>query len=127
MEGVALSLRDCLDVMKQLGPAPKQVRATGGGARSELWRQIMADVFDCRVVRTVSDQGPAYGAALLAGVAAGVHADVEEACAGIELRAEANEPDAARATIYDEYHAVYQSLYAATRSQMHKLSSLAEE
>jgi xylulokinase len=127
MEGVAYSLRDCLDVMKQLDAAPNQVRATGGGARSDLWRQVMADVFDCRIVRTVSDHGPAYGAALLASVAAGIHADVEEACAGIELRAEADDPDLARVRIYDEYHALYQSLYAATRSQMHKLSALAEQ
>src|SRR5260370_4750672 len=127
MEGVAYSLRDCLDVMEQLGAGPKQIRATGGGARSGLWRQVMADVFDCRIVRTVSDHGPAYGAALLASLAAGIHADAEDAGAGIELRAEAGEPDSARVRIYDEYHAVYQSLYPATRSQMHELSALAEQ
>ena len=127
MEGVAFSLRDSLELMKQLGAAPTQVRATGGGARSDLWRQILADVFDCRIVRTVFDQGPAFGAALLASVAAGVHADVEEACAGIELRAEANDPDPERARIYDEYHAVYQALYPATRAHMHRLSALADQ
>jgi xylulokinase len=127
MEGVAFSLRDSLDLMKQLGTIPTQVRATGGGARSDLWRQILADVLDSRIVRTVSDQGPAYGAALLASVAAGIHANVEQACAGIELRAEADEPDPERARIYDEYHAVYRSLYPATRDQMHSLSALAEQ
>jgi xylulokinase len=127
MEGVAFSMRDSLDLMKQLGAIPTQVRATGGGARSDLWRQILADVLDSRIVRTVSDHGPAYGAALLASVAAGIHANVEEACAGIELRAQANEPDPARVRIYDEYHAVYRSLYPATRDQMHSLSALAEQ
>jgi xylulokinase len=127
MEGVAFSLRDCLDLMKQLGTIPTQVRVTGGGARSDLWRQILADVLDSRIVRTASDQGPSYGAALLAGVAAGIHANVEEACAGIELRAEADEPDSARARIYDAYYAVYRSLYPATRDQMHTLSALAEQ
>jgi len=126
MEGVAFSLRDSLDLMKELGEAPTQVRVTGGGARSDLWRQILADVFDCRIVRTVSDQGPAFGAALLASVAAGIHTSVEEACAGIEVRADADDPDPARAGIYDEYHAVYRSLYPATRAQMHTLSALAE-
>jgi xylulokinase len=126
MEGVAFSLRDSLDLMKELGEAPTQVRVTGGGARSDLWRQILADVFDCLIVRTASDQGPAFGAALLASVAAGIHTNVEEACAGIELRADADDPDPARARIYDEYHAVYRSLYPATRAQMHTLSALAE-
>jgi xylulokinase len=127
MEGVAFSLRDSLDLMKELGEAPTQVRVTGGGARSDLWRQVLADVFDCRIVRTASDQGPAFGAALLASVAAGVHTNVEEACAGIELRADADDPDPARARIYAEYHAVYRSLYPATRDQMHTLSALAEQ
>jgi xylulokinase len=127
MEGVAFSLRDCLDLMKELGEAPTQVRATGGGARSDLWRQILADVFDCRIVRTVSDQGPAFGAALLASVAAGIHTNVEEACGGIELRADVDDPDPARAKTYDEYHAVYRSLYPATRDQMHSLSTLADQ
>jgi xylulokinase len=126
MEGVAFSLRDSLEVMKELGAAPTQVRATGGGARSDLWRQILADVFDCRIVRTVFDQGPAFGAALLASVAAGLHANVEEACASIELRPEADDPDPARARIYDDYYAVYRSLYPATQTQMHTLSALAE-
>jgi xylulokinase len=126
MEGVAFSLRDCLDLMRQIGTVPTQIRATGGGARSDFWRQLIADVLGCRIVRTVSDQGPAYGAALLAGVAAGVYSNVEEACAGIEVRAEACEPDSDRARLYDDYHAVYRSLYLATREQMHSLSSLAD-
>jgi xylulokinase len=126
MEGVAFSLRDCLELMKQLGAAPTQVRVTGGGARSDLWRQILADVFGCGIVRTVVDQGPAFGAALLASVAAGVHSSVEEACSGIELRAEADDPDPVRARIYEEYHAVYRALYPATRAQMHALSALAD-
>jgi xylulokinase len=127
MEGVAFSMRDCLDLMKELGEAPTQVRVTGGGARSDLWRQILADVFDCRIVRTVSDQGPAFGAALLASVAARIHTNVEEACAGIELRADADNPEPTRARIYDEYHAVYRSLYPATQAHMHTLTALAEK
>src|SRR5260370_30548595 len=100
--------------MEQLGAGPKQIRGTGGGARSGLWRQVMADVFDCRIVRTVSDHGPAYGAALLASVAAGIHADVEEPCAGIELRAEADGPGLAVGRTSDDNHGAAQSLYAPT-------------
>jgi xylulokinase len=126
MEGVAFSLRDCLEVMSEIGTAPTQIRATGGGARSNFWRQLLADVLGCQIVRTVSDQGPAYGAALLAAVATGVYPNVEEACAGVEVRAEACEPDSDRVRLYDDYHAVYQSLYSATSAQMHALSDLAD-
>ena len=127
MEGVAFSLRDCLELMRQIGTAPTEIRATGGGARSDLWRQLLADILGCRILRTVSDQGPAYGAALLAGIAAGVYVDVEEACAGIEVRTETSEPDSSRARRYDDYYAVFRSLYRSTKAEMHKLSSLADQ
>jgi xylulokinase len=126
MEGVAFSLRDCLDLANQVGIETSQIRATGGGARSDLWRQMLADILGRPIVRTVSDQGPAYGAALLAGVASGIYANVEEACSGIEVRADVCEPDPARARLYQEYLDVYRSLYRSTREQMHALSDLAE-
>ena len=127
MEGVAFSLKDCFEIMSSLHVAPAQIRATGGGARSALWRQLLADILGCPVVRTVADEGPAYGAALLAGVAAGVFGSVEEACAGISLRSDVCEPDAARTRRYSEYYAAYRSLYPATRSIMHVLSGLAHD
>ena len=127
MEGVAFSLKDCFEIMSSLHVAPAQIRATGGGARSALWRQLLADILGCPVVRTVADEGPAYGAALLAGVAAGVFGSVEEACAGISLRSDVCEPDAARTRRYNEYYAAYRSLYPATRSIMHVLSGLAHD
>jgi sugar (pentulose or hexulose) kinase len=71
MEGVVLSMRDGLEVMRALGTAVDEVRATGGGARSPLWLQLQADVYGCPIRRTGVDEGPAYGAALLAGVASG--------------------------------------------------------
>ena len=75
MEGVVLSLRDGLEVMRALGTDDEDVRAVGGGARSALWRGLQADVFGRPIRRTTVDEGPAYGAALLGGVAAGVFAD----------------------------------------------------
>ena len=71
------------------------------------------------------DEGPAYGAALLGGVAAGVFADVEEASARVRLRDEVTEPDPERARRYDELYAVYASLYPALRDAMHALGRLA--
>ena len=79
MEGVVLSMRAGLDVMRALGTAVDEVRATGGGARSPLWLQLQADIYGCPVRRTFVDEGPAYGAALLAGVASGVFDDIQAA------------------------------------------------
>lgn len=127
MEGVAFSLKDSLTIMSGLGVAVTEIRATGGGARSDLWRQMLADILGCRIVRTTADQGPAYGAALLGGIAAGVYSDVEQACAGITLRPDANEPDPASASIYEDYYPAYRDLYPANVSAMHKLSELASQ
>ena len=125
MEGVAFSLRDSLEITVGLGIKPNQIRATGGGARSALWRQLLADVMSCPIVRTQADEGPAYGAALLAGVASGMYTDVAEATAQISLRPDICEPNPSAARRYMDYYAAYRELYPATRSAMHSLSDLA--
>jgi xylulokinase len=124
MEGVAFSLRDSLEIMVELGVAPAEIRATGGGARSQFWRQLLADVFGRPIVRTMVDEGPGYGAALLAGVSAGVFENVDEACARVSLRPGVCEPRKAQAREYDDYYAAYRQLYPATKSAMHQLSEL---
>jgi xylulokinase len=125
MEGVAYSLRDSIEIMVGLGLEVEQVRVTGGGARGRLWRQIQADVFGLPVHQTEVDEGPAYGAALLAGVAAGLFKDVEQASSVIRLRPEVAEPDPARSRLYERYHGIYRSLYPATAGAMRQLSELA--
>jgi xylulokinase len=125
MEGVAFSMRDGLEVMRGLGTPDDDLRAVGGGARSPLWLGLQADVYGRPVRRTLIDEGPAYGAALLGGVAAGVFADVEDASARVRLREEVTEPDPERARRYDELYAVYASLYPALRDAMHALGRLA--
>lgn len=125
MEGVIFSLRDSLEIMRTLGVPIEDVRATGGGARSGLWRQLQADIYATPIRRTVADEGPAYGAALLAGVASGVYSDVDEASSVVELREETTEPDQERAKIYEDYYEVYRSLYPATSSAMSRLTDLA--
>jgi xylulokinase len=125
MEGVIFSLRDSLEIMRELGVPVEDVRATGGGARSSLWRQLQADVYGTPVRRTVADEGPAYGAALLAGVVSGTYADVDEATSVVRLREEVTEPDRERAKIYEEHYEVYRSLYPATSSAMSRLTDLA--
>jgi len=125
MEGVIFSLRDSLEIMRDLDVPIEDVRATGGGARSELWRQLQADIYGTPIRRTLADEGPAYGAALLAGVASDTYADVNEATSVVELREEITEPNPERSKVYEEYYEVYRSLYPATSSAMSRLADLA--
>ena len=80
LEGVAFSLKDTLTIFKELGIPVRAIRAGGGGARSPLWRQIQADVYGQAVETVQAEEGAAYGAALLAGVGAGVWPSVDAAC-----------------------------------------------
>ncbi len=125
MEGVIFSLRDSLEIMRDLGVPIDDVRATGGGARSDLWRQLQADIYGTPIRRTVADEGPAYGAALLAGVASGTYANIDEATSVVELRQEITEPEPEISKVYEEYYEVYRSLYPATSSAMSRLTDLA--
>ncbi len=127
MEGVVFSLRDSLEIIRELGIPIEQVRATGGGARGELWRKLQADIYGTRIHRTTTDEGPAYGAALLAGVAADVYRDVEEATTRVSLREEVTEPEEDNTSLYDEYFEVYRTLYPVTRDTMRHLSELANK
>jgi xylulokinase len=115
MEGVAYGLRDCLEVVRGLGCAVDVGRASGGGARSELWLRIVASVLGLPLQRTVAEEGAAYGAALLGGVAAGVFGsprDAVEAC--VRVRDEF-EPDPEWTRRYDEGYERFRALYPALR------------
>ena len=81
LEGVTYSMRESLAIFEGLDVPIKQIRASGGGARSALWRQIQADAFGRKVVTINSEEGPAYGVALLAAVGAGEYKNIAEACA----------------------------------------------
>ena len=96
-----------------------------GGARSQLWRQMQADVFGIPVRRTSVDEGPAYGAALLAGVTAGHFKSVDDAVSVVRLRSEVAEPNPESARLYSRYLRIYRDLYPATAAAMGQLSDLA--
>jgi xylulokinase len=119
MEGVAFGLRDGLDLMIGAGvPAPSQVRASGGGIKSPLWRQILADILDTEIAITRTQEGAAYGAGLLASVGAGWFGTVEEACESAITTETAAEPS----TAVDEYrdiHERYKTLYPALAPVFH--------
>lgn len=111
MEGVAFSLRDCLELVRALGVSIEEVRVSGGGARSSLWRQIIADVFGSPLVTLGVTEGPAYGAALLAGVGIGVYGSVAEACEKTIKPASVTEPSPSTVALYEEYYGMYRALY----------------
>src|SRR5665213_534944 len=115
IEGVSYSQKDCLDVIEPLGVAISSVRASGGGARSLFWRQILADIFGKTVARLETQEGSAYGAALLAMVGTGEYASVPEACAATIREADSVEPRATESALYARAHEVYRELYPALR------------
>ena len=121
IEGVSYSQKDCLDIVEGLGVAVGSVRASGGGAKSPFWRQILADVFDKPVVTLASQEGSALGAALLAMVGTGEYGSVPEVCAAVVREQARVEPDAAAATMYANGHKVYQSLYPALRDSFREM------
>ena len=114
LEGVAFGLKDSFTLIQQAGLGEiRQVRASGGGTKSALWRQIMADVLGAELVTVNTTEGAAYGAALLAAVGAGIFADVPSACtATIRLtgRTEPGPDAAAYADFYPRYRALYPAL-----------------
>ncbi|MFW5949771.1 MAG: xylulokinase [archaeon] len=114
LEGVTFGLRDSLRIIREdLGVDTGQLKASGGGARSPLWKQIQADVFDADILTPAVDEGPAYGAALLAGVGGGVFESVEDACERTVDIVDSVEPIGTHTEVYDEYYAIYESLYPA--------------
>lgn len=122
-EGVVLGLRDALQPMLDLGVEPDELRMTGGGARSPLWRGLVADILGVPVRRPGIDEGPAYGAALLGGVAAGVWKSLDDAVALVRS-GERTDPDPTVSDTYRRLHDAYAALYPATRSAVGRLAAL---
>ncbi len=113
LEGVSFGLRDSLELLRSLGVEADRARVSGGGARGGLWLRILASVLGLPLETTVAEEGSAYGAALLGGVAAGVFADVHEAVARCVRVGSTVEPDTATAAAYHELYARYRALYPA--------------
>ena len=113
---MAFGLRDGFELMKAAGLGGiEQVRVSGGGARSALWQQILADVLGAELVTVNTTEGAAYGAALLAGVGTGTWSSVEEACDACVMTTGRVTPEPARAATYAAGHARYRQLYPALR------------
>ena len=124
IEGVTYSLRDSLEIIRDLGIPVRQIRASGGGSRSKLWRQIQADVFGEKVVTINSEEGAAFGVALLASVGAGAYQSVQEACAATIRVVQETAPHKPSAKVYNAAFPEYQQLYQSLKGDFKRLTAL---
>jgi xylulokinase len=122
LEGVAYGLRDGLELVRALGVSPRQIRISGGGAVSPLWRQILADVFNCELALLAVNQGAAYGAALLAGVGAGAFRDAREAAERCVHVGQSVSPGAQVAE-YERGYERFRALYPALAPQFARIAT----
>jgi len=123
IEGVSFGLRDSLELMRALGISTTQVRASGGGAKSALWRQILADIFNAEIVTVNSTEGAAYGAALLAGVGAEIYPSVE-AAADRAIRVTGRHQPGRDVEKYADYYQRYRMLYPALKAEFAAIAKI---
>jgi xylulokinase len=124
LEGVCYSQKDCLDLIDHMGVPVDVIRLSGGGARSVFWRQLFADVFGKRVVTLASQEGSAYGAAILAQAGTGVYATVPEACHASIKEVDSVLPRPHEAQLYRRAYEVYRALYPSLRPIYSLIESL---
>jgi len=126
MEGITYGMNDSLQLMRDLGLGINEVRASGGGAKSPLWLQMQSDIYNAKVVTTNVTEGAAFGAAVLAGVGAGVYEDVSEAARVIvKNTGEAN--PGKEAAIYADYYPEYRALYPALKDRFESINKVVEK
>ena len=127
MEGITYGMRDSLEIIRGLGVEVTEIVATGGGGKSAFWRQMQADIYEAEVTAVAQSEGPAFGAAILAGVGSGVFGSCEEAAEAfinVESRTEPN-PDVRDA--YRRGYSAYRSLYPALKPSFDAISLMVEE
>ncbi len=124
MEGVSYSLRDCVEVMREMKISVTDMMACGGGGSSPLWRQMLADLYACPVKTTQNKEGPALGVALLAAVGAGIYSTVPEACKAVILPDKIQNPVEENTSEYEKIYAVYKKLYPAMKSCFDEIAAM---
>ena len=124
MEGVTFSLKDCLEIIQQMGVTVNEVRASGGGAKSEPWRRMQADIFNTTVVTVNSSEASALGVALLAGVGAGIYHSIEDACDKVIQTTSTLEPNVENQKVYAGYYRAYRNLYTSLKDNFRELAAL---
>jgi len=125
LEGVTFGMRDAVEIMREMQIPIREIRATGGGARSDFWRHLQADVYNLPIVLTNATEGPAYGVALLAGVGTGVWSSVEQACKSAIKATTKVAPNRKNAATYSRYYATYAKLYGDLKNRFPEMAGLA--
>ena len=124
MEGVVFALKDSFEEFKKLGIEPSYVVTSGGGAKSQLWRQIQADIFNLPVLTTNTENASAYGASLIGAVGVGVFSTVEQACKKWIRKENEIIPNPKDVEVYEKVYQIYHSLYPKLKDDFHTLSRL---
>ena len=124
MEGVSYSLRDCVEVFREMDINVSDMMACGGGGSSPLWRSMLADLYNCPVKTASSKEGPALGVALLAATGAGIYSSVPEACKAVVKTDKVQQPEAERVPEYEKYYKLYTEIYPALKAEFAKLAKM---
>lgn len=124
LEGVTFGMRDALQIMRGMNIPISQVRASGGGARSDFWRHLQADIYNSPIVLTNAEEGPAYGVALLGGVGTGAFSSVEDACKASIKTTKKIAPGKKTAAAYGRIYTVYTKLYGDLKERFDEISAL---
>ncbi|MEM8874967.1 MAG: xylulokinase [Planctomycetota bacterium] len=125
LEGVTFNMGSMLNIMRdEMGIPCKQVRGTGGGSKSAFWRQMQADIYGAPLALTNSEEGAAFGAALLAAVGAGAYKDVPAACKALIKATDVTKPVAKQKKQYAKHHAVYDKLYGDLKDRFADMAAL---
>ncbi len=125
LEGVTYGMRDAIEIMNDMHIPIKEIRASGGGARSPFWRELQANIYRNPIVLTNASEGPAYGVALLAGVGTGVWKNVEEACKSSISQTLKVAPAKRAADLYEKHYQIYRKLYHDLKARFDEIAALA--
>lgn len=124
MEGVSYSLRDCVEVFREMKINVSDMMACGGGGSSPLWRSMLADLYNCPVKTASSKEGPALGVALLALTGAGIYSSVPEACKAVCKVDKTQAPNEANVPEYEKFYQLYREIYPALKAEFAKLAAM---
>jgi xylulokinase len=127
MEGATYAMKDSFEILKNLGVPIREVRLSGGGARSKFWRQMQADVYDHHVCTINASEGPAFGVALLAGVGTGVFKDIKQACDATIRVVTRTKVNRKNAKIYARYYPIFRGLYQSLKGDYKKIAAVVSD
>jgi xylulokinase len=126
MEGATYAMRDCLEIIRGMDIPVREIRVSGGGARSKFWRQMQADIYGRKVVTINAEEGPAFGVALLAAAGTGAYKDVVEACTKTIRVVKSTATNAKNRKRYDQTYPIYGRLYRSLKEDFHSIADLVE-